>query len=175
MASTFTPEWFGSRWNQARSRAGKRFTEELDVALPLSQYFTAITFANELFERFTKMASALEEMWLRRPFQESSTDKDLDAFLKLVPNVISGLHDLASLKSTAPTALPLLPLASLASESSKALPLRLMRLWRKHATRHQRKNPQLKHGLNGSRLQNGNSLRPRNSCRVPRLPASIIL
>jgi len=121
MANTFTPEWFGDRWNQARSRAGKRFTEQLDVALPLSQYFTAITFANELFERFTKMASAVEEMWLKRPFQNPSTAKDLDAFLKLVPNVISGLRDLAALKSTVPTTLPLLPLASLASDASEAL------------------------------------------------------
>jgi hypothetical protein len=121
MASTFTREWFLVRWNQARSRAGKRFTEQLDVAIPLSRYFTAITFANELFEGFTKTAAALEEVWLKRPFQKSSTDEHLDAFLNLVPNVISGLRDLAALQSTAPTALPLLPLASLASEASKAL------------------------------------------------------
>jgi hypothetical protein len=34
-----TPDWFQARWLEAKNRAGKRYTDHLNVDLPIAEYF----------------------------------------------------------------------------------------------------------------------------------------
>src|SRR5437764_80170 len=97
-ANAFSPEWFRTQWNRAKNLAGRRFTEQLDVGLPLSRYFKSVTFAGEFFERFNTEADALEESWRKRPFQALSPDDALQTLSSEVSAIISGCGNLSHLK-----------------------------------------------------------------------------
>jgi hypothetical protein len=59
------PEWFEAHWRSSRSHAGKRYTPDLDVPLPIAEYFECALQEQPLFDRFAEIAADLEKAYIR--------------------------------------------------------------------------------------------------------------
>jgi len=56
-----TKEWFETRWAEARNRAGKRYTADLNIDLPIAEYFDSLTQNSTFFGRFVGLIKELED------------------------------------------------------------------------------------------------------------------
>jgi hypothetical protein len=123
MPITLSEEWFSARWSQAKDRAGKRFTEQLDVPLPLARYFSAATQTESFFQEFSQMASSLEKRWLQRPSgtPPAGSENGVNRLNALVPSLITALQNIAACRRTSPASVPIAPGSALVSETGKAV------------------------------------------------------
>jgi len=105
----FTADWFQSRWAEARNRAGKRYTKELDVPLPIAGYFESAIQEPPLFQRFQHSAAALEKARRRITQLPPPTLSALELahLLAKVDSVTQSMRNLSDLRAQAPSKLPL--------------------------------------------------------------------
>lgn len=109
MVPNLTADWFQSRWAEARNRAGKRYTKELDVPLPIADYFESAIQEPPVFQRFQNSAAALEKA--RRRITQlpppTLSAQELANLLAKVDSVTQSMRNLSDLRSQAPSRLPL--------------------------------------------------------------------
>ncbi len=51
-----TQKWFRTQWIKSKNQAGKRYSPELNVDLPLSDFFSAAVQNKEYFNKFSILA-----------------------------------------------------------------------------------------------------------------------
>src|ERR1019366_2567959 len=54
-------KWFESQWTLVKNRAGKRYTPDLDVSLPIYEFFEAIGQDPTFFDRLEVLVSTLQK------------------------------------------------------------------------------------------------------------------
>lgn len=123
MTIVLTTKWFRARWLQAKNRAGKRYTEHLNVSLPLAGYFGAVAQTRTFFGKFAELAAALNEAWLAKPSGAlpPGLSKEIARIESSVSSVVSGLGNISSLEAKAPITLPLDPVAASATAAANAI------------------------------------------------------
>jgi len=118
MAITFTPEWFQTRWSQAKNRAGKRYTEQLDVPLDLKGYFSASIQSSAFFSNFEELLTAFRKILASKP-SGTPPDGSTELLARLTtqtPSLISTLEKIVSARQNAPIETPLAPANAAARE-----------------------------------------------------------
>src|SRR3989442_218493 len=130
MVAFLTPDWFRARWNEARSRAGKRYTPELNVSLPIAGHFECASQDGSLFERFSDTSAALQKARSRLDHVLSShlsADK-ISRLTAATTTLQQQIDDLVNGRQHAPTILQVPPALATTTALRKEIDQPLMDL-----------------------------------------------
>lgn len=119
---TLDPNWFNSQWTQARNRAGRRYTPDLDVSLPIYEYFESLGQDGPFFERIEGLTSDLKksvrELSAAVLGAKSSQDNGVP---KLLDRAVASVGSLFEMRSKAPLQLDTEPVISSVHEAARSL------------------------------------------------------
>jgi len=109
MPDFLSPDWFRSRWNNARSRAGRRYTPKLDVPLPIAAHFESATQDGSLFDRFSEMSLGLKNARQRigRVLSPHLSDEQIARISAMATTLQQQLDVVVNSRNLAPTQLPI--------------------------------------------------------------------
>ena len=122
--TTLGPTWFESRWNLAESRAGNRYTPDLDVSLPIYDFFEAIGQDPSFFDRLEGLVSGLRKAIRGFPTQglAAYTSKErVDGAAELLKRSLEHGVALTVLRPKAPITLPSASTVALLRETGESI------------------------------------------------------
>ena len=102
-------KWFESCWEQARNRAGNRYTPDLDVSLSIYECFEAIGQDPSFFDRFDSSVSELRKSVQRFPgaaWAHATSENKSKAAIELLDHSLQTMLLLSALRERAPIQLP---------------------------------------------------------------------
>ncbi|MFL6386704.1 MAG: hypothetical protein ACJ71U_04390 [Terriglobales bacterium] len=116
--------WFKAQWVQAKSRAGKRYTPELDISLPIYEFFESLGQDKAFFDRLQELSANFEkakkeisrDTLATKAANENSLPKLLDESLAII-------RSFSEMRSKAPVELVINPVCKAFQETSHALEL----------------------------------------------------
>lgn len=117
-------QWFESRWQQARNRAGKRYTPDLDVSLPIYECFEAVGQDPSFFDRLDTSVSQLRKSTQGFPAASlaAATSQDkVKNVTDLVDRSLQAVLSLSELRKQAPIQLPIAETSTTLQETERGL------------------------------------------------------
>src|SRR5262249_12516983 len=116
------PNWFNNQWAQARNRAGKRYMPDLDVSLPIYEYFESLGQDGPFFDRLTGLSADLKKSVRDLSTSALRTKASQDNGVpKLLDRAVASVGSLAELRAKAPLQLEAEPVISAAREAARSL------------------------------------------------------
>jgi len=119
-----TEEWFSARWAEARNRAGKRYSPELNVDLPLAAYFDSACQSEVFFGRFAGLGAALDGARRSLRLDELAAivpGETARACDRLLAQAETAFGQLLALQGQRPAALPIETVLRKVDEADRAL------------------------------------------------------
>ena len=102
-----TQKWFKSQWIKSKNQAGQRYSQELNVNLPLGDYFSAAVQDEEYFSKYSESASALNSRFKDTSLSKTVqlgvlTDEEHKQIVSKIKKVESYLKKISTYRSRAP-------------------------------------------------------------------------
>jgi hypothetical protein len=147
---TLDPNWFKVQWNQARNRAGKRYTPDLDVSLPIYEFFESLGQDGSFFDRLDglrkDLAKSVEELSSEARASKAAQDNGVAA---LLDRAVENVSSLAKMRPKAPVQLELEPVVSAAREAARSLEPVLAELRSAEAGKDQTEHSRIEYQIRG--------------------------
>jgi len=115
----FDSQWFKTKWQEAKSRAGRRYEPGLNINLPIGEYFESLTQDAKFFAKFSEHLKELEKSRTRLRLKETPVSADQAAeFERYLDEVLAQLREITDARNL-PQPLPLDRIAQLSGDAAK--------------------------------------------------------
>ena len=96
----FDSQWFKTKWQEAKSRAGRRYEPGLNINLPIGEYFESLTQDAKFFAKFSEHLKELEKSRTRLRLKETPVSADQAAeFERYLDEVLAQLREITDARN----------------------------------------------------------------------------